>query len=62
MRVQTFFVHCTSEALHEMDESINRWLEENEVEPKHIVQTYGQEKTASSGGQHQPVLITQVWY
>jgi len=62
MRVHTFLVHCTSEAMHEMDDRINAWLEENEIEPKHVVQTFGAEQMASGGGQSQPVLITQVWY
>ena len=61
MRVQTFLGKVSIEALHQMDEHINQWLEAHHVEPKHIVQTFGYDRHRESGSS-QPVVVTSVWY
>ncbi len=61
MRVQTFLGKVSVEALHQMDEHINHWLETHEVEPRRITQTFGYERTRDGGAQ-EPVVVTSVWY
>lgn len=61
MRVQTFLGKVTVEALHQMDEHINTWLESHHIEPAKVTQTFGYEKHRD-GGSQEPVIITSLWY
>ncbi len=61
MRVQSFLGKVSVEALHQMDESINRWLDEHGVEPKLVSQTFGYEHHNDSSLQ-EPVVVTSVWF
>jgi hypothetical protein len=61
MRVQTFVGKMSMEGLRQMDQTINRWLETHEVEPKFVSQCFGMDnhrETTSS----EPVVITSIWY
>ncbi|HIJ66014.1 MAG TPA: hypothetical protein HPP77_08690 [Candidatus Hydrogenedentes bacterium] len=61
MRVQTFVGKAGVEALRQMDEHINAWLEDNHVEPKFVKQCfgYGRHHDVSSD---EPVVLVSVWY
>lgn len=61
MRVQTFVGKVSMESLQQMEEHINAWLAEHNVEPKHIKQSFGYERGQLQGGQ-EPVIILTVWY
>ncbi|MBI5095152.1 MAG: hypothetical protein HZB26_22290 [Candidatus Hydrogenedentes bacterium] len=61
MRVQTFIGKVTVEALRQMDEHINQWLEAHHVTPARVTQTFGYERHYD-GGSQEPVVITSVWY
>ncbi len=61
MQVKTFLGKVSVESLGQMDEHINRWLEEENVEPKKITQSFGYEKFHESGNQ-EAAIITSVWY
>jgi hypothetical protein len=61
VRVQTFLSKVSVEALHQMDEHINAWLEEHNVEPKHITQTFSHD-TNRQPDRQESVVITSVWY
>ena len=61
MRVQTFLGKVSVEALNQLDEHINHWMEAHNIEPKHIVQSFGFDRHRESGSS-QPVIVTSVWY
>ena len=61
MKIQTFIGKLSVEALQQTDEHINLWLEEHNVEPKIINQTFGYERSHEIS-HNEPVLITSVWY
>ena len=61
MKVQTFVGKVSVESLRHLDHQINRWLQETEAEPKHIVQTFGYEPHRETSA-NEPVVITSVWY
>ncbi|GMW00857.1 MAG: hypothetical protein AMXMBFR84_19940 [Candidatus Hydrogenedentota bacterium] len=61
MRIQTFMGKVGVEGLTEMDEHINQWLAQHNVEPKHISQAFGQ-STSRDGSHTEPVLIVSLWY
>jgi hypothetical protein len=61
MKVQTFLSKLSMEALKQMDDHINEWMEKNRVEPKHINQVFAYERHHHHAGD-EPVLITSVWY
>lgn len=61
MQVQTFVGKMSVEALQQMDDHVNKWLAEHEVQPKFVCQTYGQERH-HEGGHEDSVLITSIWY
>ncbi len=61
MRVQTFVSKVGIDTLHGMDDHINKWIEEHNVEPKMVTQSCGiapQRDVQSEG----PVVITSIWY
>ena len=61
MRVQTFLSKVGIDTLHEMDDHINKWLEDHNVEPKLVTQSCGSEPQRDVQGE-EPVLITSIWY
>lgn len=61
MRVQTFVGRLSTEALRQMDEHINQWLESHKVEPRFVTQTFGQQMHREVTAQ-EPVVITSIWY
>jgi len=61
MRVQTFMGKVSVEALHQMDQHINEWLERRQVEPKLVSQCFGYDK-ARDGNVQEPVLLISIWY
>jgi len=61
MRVQTFLGKVSMEALQQMDEHINQWLEAHQVEPKLVSQTFGYAH-CNEAREPQPTVITSVWY
>ncbi len=61
MRVQTFLGPVSMESLQQMDEHVNDWLANHNVEPKHIKQSFGYENARESNRQ-EPVVIVTVWY
>lgn len=61
MRVKTFLSKVGVDGLRQMDEDINEWLAKNNVEPRFVTQSCGNERHL----QHpelEPVLVTSVWY
>ncbi|MBI4558771.1 MAG: hypothetical protein HY706_14410 [Candidatus Hydrogenedentes bacterium] len=62
MRIQTFLGKLSVEALRQMDEHINHWLEGHGVEPKMVSQVFGYEHHHHEGGTAEPVVVTSVWY
>lgn len=61
MRVQTFIGKMSIEGLRQMDDHINTWLEDHEIEPKQITQCFGMgqhRETTSS----EPIVVTSIWY
>lgn len=61
MRVQTFVSKIGVDTLHEMDDHINRWIEEHNVEPKLVTQACGN-APARDVQSEEPVVITSIWY
>jgi hypothetical protein len=61
MRVHTFQTKVSAESLHKMDETINKWLEKNQVEVKIVSTTFCYEHHHGVNTQ-EPTLITTVWY
>ncbi|MDZ4859707.1 MAG: hypothetical protein SGI88_12060 [Candidatus Hydrogenedentes bacterium] len=61
MRVQTFMGRVSMESLQQLDNHVNEWLAEHNVEPKHIQQSCGYEH-ARDGNHPEPVVIVTVWY
>ena len=61
MKVQTFRSKVSSETLQQMDLHINEWMEENNIQPKFINQSFGYEIHRQSGVQ-EPVVVISVWY
>ena len=61
MRVQTFLGKVSMDSLRQMDEHINHWLETHNVEPKLVLQSFGQEKHREAGS-NEPVIVTSIWY
>jgi hypothetical protein len=61
MRVQSFIGKVTVEGLGQMDDHINHWIEEHNVEPKMIKQSFGYERARESS-QQEPVVVVTVWY
>jgi hypothetical protein len=61
MRVQTFMSKVGIDTLHEMDDHINKWLEEHNVEPKFVTQSCGNEPHRDVQGE-EPVVVTSIWY
>lgn len=60
MKVQSFVGKVNIEGLHQMDDHINKWLRENEIEPLHIKQSFGHER--GKGANEEPVVIITIWY
>ncbi len=61
MRSQTFLAKVSIEALRQMDEHINQWMLDNDVKPKHVLQTFGYERSRGEG-ESEPVIVTSIWY
>lgn len=61
MRIQTFVGKVGVEALQQMDDHINAWLESNQIEPKVVNQVFGYERPHEVS-QDEPVLLTSIWY
>jgi hypothetical protein len=61
MKVRTFQTNVSAESLHKMDQTINDWLEKNQIEPKIVSQTFCYEHHHGANTQ-EPTLITTVWY
>ena len=61
MRVKTFIGKVSVEGLRQMDEHINHWLEEQNVQPQFITQTYGIHQHHDTSSQ-EPVVISSIWY
>jgi len=61
MRVQTFIGKVTMEGLSLMDEHINKWLEQHDVEPKLVKQSFGYERPQQHG-QQEPAIAVTLWY
>lgn len=61
MRVQTFVGKVSMESLRQMEEHINTWLAEHNVEPIHIKQSFGYERVHQSSTQ-EPTIVITVWY
>jgi len=61
MRVHTFASKIGVDMLHAMDEHINKWLEEHNVEPKIVTQSCGSAPSRDVQGA-EPVVITSIWY
>ncbi len=61
MRVHTFQTKVNAESLHRMDETINLWLEKNQVEAKLVSQTFCYEHPHGVNAE-EPTPITTVWY
>ena len=61
MRVKSFMTKVTMDAIREMDDSINSWLEHNKIEPKFITQAIGEDQ----GRENRPserLIVISVWY
>ena len=61
MRVQTFVGKVNMESLQQMEQHVNTWLGEHNVEPRHIKQSFGYEHSREAS-REEPVLIITVWY
>lgn len=61
MQVQTFMGKVGIETLRQMDEHINDWMAKNNIEPKFVTQTFGNERH-SHHQELEPVLVTSIWY
>ena len=61
MRVQTFVGKVNIEFLQQMDDHINNWLAEHNVEPKIVKQSFGYERCRESNTQ-EPVIVVTIWY
>ncbi len=61
MRVQTFLAKMSVDGLRQLDAHVNEWIEGKGVEPKHIHQLFGYERS-KEGGAPEPVMIISVWY
>ena len=61
MHVHTFIGKVSVEGLRQMDEHINQWLEQNQVEPQHITQTFCTDSHHDTGSK-EPVVVTSIWY
>lgn len=61
MRVQSFLGKVSVEALHQMDQHINQWMESHGVEPKLVSQSFGFDK-GKDGGANEPILVISIWY
>lgn len=61
MRVKTFVAKLSVESVHEMDNTISRWMERYNVVPKMVTQTLGDER-GHDGRQTESVMVTSIWY
>ena len=61
MQVRTFQTKVSAESLHKMEETINDWLEKNQVEAKIVSQVFCYEHHHGVNPE-EPTLITTVWY
>ena len=61
MRVQTFVGKVTMESLKAMDEHINQWLAQHNIEPKIVKQSFGYDRPHEAVHQ-EPVIVITVWY
>ena len=61
MRVQTFVGKVGMDSLRQMDQQINHWLKQNNVEPKFVTQTFGYEPHREVNN-NEPVIVTSIWY
>jgi hypothetical protein len=61
VRIQTFIGKVSVEALHQMDSTINHWMEANHVEPKFVHQNFGYERHNEVASQ-EPVVVTSIFY
>ncbi len=61
MRVQTFVSKVGIDTLHHMDDNINKWIEDHNVEPKLVTQSCGI-SPARDVQSEEPVVITSIWY
>ena len=61
MRVQTFMGKLSVDALRQMDEQINDWLDKHKVQPRFVTQAFGNERHCQPP-EFEPVLVTSVWY
>ena len=60
IKVKSFLGKVTHEGIHQMDDHINEWLQDHNVIPKDIKQSYGMERLR--GESEEPVVIITVWY
>ncbi|MEX2016204.1 MAG: hypothetical protein WD873_06155 [Candidatus Hydrogenedentales bacterium] len=61
MQVKSFMTKVTMDAIREMDDSINDWLEKNNIEPKFVTQAIG----GDQGRENRPserLIVISVWY
>lgn len=61
MRVQTFVGKACMESLQQLEQHINDWLAQHNVEPKHVKQTFGYEQQRESN-RPEPIVVITVWY
>ena len=61
MKVQTFVGKVSVDALKQMDEHINAWIEKHNAELKFVTQVFGNERH-SQHHELEPVVVTSVWY
>jgi hypothetical protein len=61
VKIQTFISKLTIDALQQMDQNINRWIETKQVTPQMVNQVFGYERP-HEGRQDEPVFITSIWY
>ncbi|MCP4639123.1 MAG: hypothetical protein GY851_01750 [bacterium] len=61
MHVRTFVGKVSVEALRQMDDQINKWLDAEKAEARHISQTFGYELHREAAN-NEPVIVTSIWY
>lgn len=60
MRVKTIIGKSNVDGLQLMDKHVNSWMEEDNIRPLHVTQTFGHERI--HGGDEECVIITSIWY
>jgi hypothetical protein len=61
MKMHTFMGKVNIEGLHQLDNQINQWLQDNPVEVKDVRQSFGMHKH-HDGRREEPVLLITLWY